>query len=84
MLISKLQVNPGVPPTFVQQLVHLDAKQKSAVVLGDVHKNYVVTPDIDRLLQDLYSNGGQTPGDREVDARMKAMRMRGLVKMEDH
>lgn len=79
-----MDVNPGVPATFVQQLVHLDAKQKSAIVLGDVHKNYVVTPDIDRLLQDLYSNGGQTPGDREVEARMKALRMRGLVKMEDH
>ncbi|KIR60245.1 DNA-directed RNA polymerase III subunit RPC4 [Cryptococcus bacillisporus CA1873] len=79
-----MNVNPGVPATFVQQLVHLEAKQKSAIVLGDVHKNYVVTPDIDLLLQDLYSNGGQTPGDKEVEARVKALRMRGLVKMEDH
>lgn len=55
--------------TFLQQLVHLDSKAKAAVVLGEVNKNYVVTPDIDRLLQDLFINGGQTPGDKEWAAR---------------
>lgn len=58
-------MSPGVETTFLQQLVHLDNKAKAAVVLGEINKNYVVTPDIDRLLQDLFVNGGQTPGDKE-------------------
>jgi DNA-directed RNA polymerase III subunit RPC4 len=77
-----------VETTFLQQLVHLDSKAKAAVVLGEINKNYVVTPDIDRLLQDLFINGGQTPGDKEwEDHKRKIQRMRaegatGLMKME--
>lgn len=55
--------------------MHLDNKAKAAVVLGEVNKNYVVTPDIDRLLQDLFINGGQTPGDKEwEDKKAEAQR----------
>lgn len=68
--------------------MHLDSKAKAAVVLGEINKNYVVTPDIDRLLQDLFINGGHTPGDKEWDqqkAEILRMRREGgpnLVKME--
>jgi DNA-directed RNA polymerase III subunit RPC4 len=63
----------------------MDAKAKSTTVLGEIHKGYVVTPDIDRLLEELFINGGETPGDREraqavIDRRVKMER--GLVKME--
>ncbi|WVO13645.1 hypothetical protein L204_101266 [Cryptococcus depauperatus] len=68
-----MNVAPGVPTTFTQQFVHLDAKKKDAIVVGDVHKNYVVTPDIDRLLQDLYIHGGQTPGDKEGEIRKRSV-----------
>lgn len=79
------QVAPGVPTTFLQQLVHLDAKAKSTTVLGEVHKQYTITPDLNRLLEELFLNGGETPGDRErknteADRRLGAER--GLVKME--
>jgi DNA-directed RNA polymerase III subunit RPC4 len=82
------KVSPGVETTFLQQLVHLDNKSKAAVVLGEINKNYVVTPDIDRLLQDLFINGGMTPGDKEWEEhKQKFRRARaeggpGLMKME--
>jgi len=78
-------VTPGVTSTFLQQLVHLDTAGKSAVVLGEVHKQYIVSPDIDILLRDLYLNGGATPGDKEAEARKVAEEVkveRRLVKME--
>ena len=54
-------------------------------MLGEVHKQYIVTPDIDRLLRELYLNGGATPGDKEAEARSVAAAVKveqGLVKME--
>lgn len=57
-------------------------------MLGEINKNYVVTPDIDRLLQDLFINGGMTPGDKEWEEhKQKFRRARaeggpGLMKME--
>ena len=80
-----MNVIPGVPATFLQQIVHLDSGHKSASVLGEVHKQYIVTPDIDRLLNELYLNGGMTPGDKELEARKVASQVKvekGLVKME--
>jgi DNA-directed RNA polymerase III subunit RPC4 len=67
-------VTPGVPTTFLQQLVHLDSTKKEAAVLGEVHKQYVVTPDVDRLLAELFENGGKTHMEKEEEeskARMK-------------
>jgi DNA-directed RNA polymerase III subunit RPC4 len=85
---SLAQVNSGVPATFLQQLVHLDAPTKSTTVLGEINKHFVVTPDVDRLLQELYSSGGVTPGDREAEQRKRALAMGvklepGLMRMGD-
>ncbi|WWC93125.1 uncharacterized protein L201_008092 [Kwoniella dendrophila CBS 6074] len=77
-----MNVTPGLPTTFIQHLVHLDLKEKNVHVLGEVHKNYIVTPDIDRLLEDLYINGGQTPGEIDAERRRKLIRDRGLVQMK--
>ncbi len=80
-----IQVTPGVPATFLQQLVHLDPTSKKATVLGEILKQYVVTPDIDRLLRELYLNGGATPGDKEAEARkiLSAVKVeKGSVKLE--
>ena len=79
------QVNSGIQTNFLQQIVHLDSAKKSATVLGEVHKQYTVTPDIDRLLHELYIHGGQTPADKEAEKKrlMKDVKVeRGLVKME--
>ena len=54
-------------------------------MLGHVYKQYTVTPDIDRLLGELFINGGQTPADKEAEkarASGKVRMERGLVKME--
>ncbi|WWC65553.1 uncharacterized protein I303_108171 [Kwoniella dejecticola CBS 10117] len=78
-----MNVTPGLPTTFIQHLVHLEHKTKSAQVLGEIHKNYIVTPDIDRLLEELYINGGQTPGEVETERRKRLLREnRGLVAMK--
>ncbi|KAK4683526.1 DNA-directed RNA polymerase III subunit RPC4, partial [Tremellales sp. Uapishka_1] len=82
-----MNVSSGVPATFLQQLVHVDQPSKAAVVLGEVHKQYVVTPDIDRLLNDLYLNGGITPGDKEIEERRRFEKIvkaeKGLIRMDD-
>lgn len=65
--------------------MYLDTSTKSAVVLGEAHKQYVVTPDIDHLLHELYLNGGATPGDKEMEAKKAAIavkREEGAVKTE--
>ncbi|WOO79831.1 DNA-directed RNA polymerase III subunit RPC4 [Vanrija pseudolonga] len=77
-----MNVSAGVPTTFLQQLVHVDTKAKSANVLGEIHKQYTVTPDIDRLLEELFLNGGETPGDREKRELKRIKMEAGLVKME--
>lgn len=85
MCYTNSQVNAGVPNTFLQQLVHVDQKKHATTVLGEVHKSYTVMPDVERLLDELFINGGQTPGDRERAARIEERRAkmeRGLVKME--
>ncbi|WVQ96365.1 hypothetical protein IAU59_003470 [Kwoniella sp. CBS 9459] len=77
-----MNVTPGLPATFIQHLVHLDGKSKSAQILGEIHKNYVVTPDIDRLLQELYINGGKTPGELETERRRRIILDKGLIPMK--
>ncbi|KAJ9091646.1 hypothetical protein QFC19_009016 [Naganishia cerealis] len=75
-----MDVTPGVATTFVQQLVHLDKPTRQARVLGEVHKAYVLTPDVDRLLHELHLNGGKVPGE-EVDPAIKAEEA-GLIKID--
>jgi len=84
-MAESIQVRPGVPPTFLQHIVHLGGKDKAATVLGEIHKQYVVTPDIDRLLDELFKNGGKTPDDLAEERRRGSARVKieeGLVKVE--
>ncbi|KAJ9120628.1 hypothetical protein QFC22_002557 [Naganishia vaughanmartiniae] len=74
-----MDVTPGVATTFVQQLVHLDKPSRQARVLGEVHKSYILTPDVDRLLHELQLNGGKVPGE-EVDPSVKEEA--GLIKID--
>lgn len=57
------QVTPGVGASFVQQLVHLHKSSRQARVLGEIHKSYILTPDVDRLLHELHLNHGIVPGE---------------------
>lgn len=69
-------MTPGVPCTFLQHLVHLDTPKKAINVLGEVNKHYVITPDVDRLLKELWLNDGETHGEKQ--------RKMAPVKLEDH
>lgn len=46
-----LDVNAATQPSFLQQAVHLDMSKKQLTVLGEVNKQFVVSPDIDYLLE---------------------------------
>ncbi|KAJ3564098.1 hypothetical protein NP233_g8510 [Leucocoprinus birnbaumii] len=46
-----LDVNAATQPSFLQQAVYLDTNNKQLVVLGEVNKQFVVSPDIDSLLE---------------------------------
>lgn len=77
---STSQVTPGVPTSFVQQVVHLDKNEKKASLLGEIHKSYVMTPDVDRLLEQLRLNDGKVPGETDPNADHSAD---GLVRMKN-
>jgi DNA-directed RNA polymerase III subunit RPC4 len=41
----------------------MDHHRRNATVLGEVNKNFVMTPDIDRLLYELRMHDGIIPGE---------------------
>jgi len=43
-------VTAATQPSFLQHAVHVDMKEKSMSVLGEVNKRFTVAPDIDTLL----------------------------------
>ncbi|KAF8449049.1 RNA polymerase III RPC4-domain-containing protein [Boletus edulis BED1] len=45
-----LNVSEATRPSFLQQAVHLDMENEKLHVLGEVHKRFVVSPDLDTLL----------------------------------
>ncbi|KAJ3497926.1 hypothetical protein NLJ89_g10286 [Agrocybe chaxingu] len=50
-----LDVNAATQPSFLQQAVCLDMSQKQLVVLGEVNKQFIVSPNVDALLEALES-----------------------------
>jgi DNA-directed RNA polymerase III subunit RPC4 len=65
-------VSPGVATTFIQQLVHIDKHKKNATVLGEVNKSFVMTPDIDNLLDRLRLSDGTIPGEEKGPIKVEA------------
>jgi len=47
------QVSAATQPSFLQQAVYIDNQKKKLCVVGEVHRRFIVTPDIDALLVDL-------------------------------
>ena len=45
-----LDVAAATQPSFLQQAVAVDMKEKKLSVLGEVNKRFVVSPDVDGLL----------------------------------
>ncbi|KAH7890746.1 RNA polymerase III RPC4-domain-containing protein [Phlebopus sp. FC_14] len=45
-----MKISEATQPSFLQQAVHLDIENKSLHVVGEVNKRFVVSPDLDTLL----------------------------------
>lgn len=48
--IIRVQVSAATQPSFLQQAVHIDRRNKHLNVLGEVSRRFVVTPNVDTLL----------------------------------
>ncbi len=51
--LTPFQVSGGMQPSFLQQAVYLDKMEKQMVILGEVNKQFVVSPNVDALLSAL-------------------------------
>ncbi|PFH46878.1 hypothetical protein AMATHDRAFT_68867 [Amanita thiersii Skay4041] len=49
-------VNSATQSSFQQQVVYMDRKQRRLAVLGEVHKNFIASPDIAALLNAIEDN----------------------------
>jgi DNA-directed RNA polymerase III subunit RPC4 len=58
-----LQVTGGSQAAFLQQLMVLDASSATATTLGELHRKFVVAPDVEEMLRDA------AIGDREARER---------------
>ncbi|EIN05957.1 hypothetical protein PUNSTDRAFT_106087 [Punctularia strigosozonata HHB-11173 SS5] len=70
-----LDVIAATQPSFLQHAVHLDVAKKRVCVLGEVNKRYVVSPDVDLLLQDMEKK--EQGLDEELEPGLE-----GLIKMD--
>lgn len=43
-------MNAATQPSFLQQAVYLDKAGKRLTVIGEVNKQFIVSPDVDTLL----------------------------------
>lgn len=43
-------MNGGIQPSFLQNVVYLDKTEKQMIVLGEINKQFVVSPNVDALL----------------------------------
>jgi DNA-directed RNA polymerase III subunit RPC4 len=69
----RLQVNAAIQPAFFQQAVCLQHRDKRMIVIGDLHKRFVVSPDVDTLLTAM-DEADRAPGPT-VDGEEKLIKM---------
>lgn len=48
-----LQVTAATQPSFLQHAVHIDVQNKKLCVLGEVNRRFVVSPNMDALIEQL-------------------------------
>ncbi|PWY97755.1 hypothetical protein BCV70DRAFT_149176, partial [Testicularia cyperi] len=48
-----MEVTGGSQSTFLQQVMLLDAQNQTATTLGELHRKFVVTPELDCMLNDI-------------------------------
>ncbi|KAL5513034.1 hypothetical protein ACEPAH_3432 [Sanghuangporus vaninii] len=71
-----LDVTAATQPSFLQHAVHVDIEKKKLSVIGEVNRRFVVSPDVDALLESLEI--------AEQHAAMDVDKLEeGLIKIED-
>jgi DNA-directed RNA polymerase III subunit RPC4 len=45
-----IKLNAATQPSFLQQAVNLDVAREQLIVLGEVNKQFVVSPNVEALL----------------------------------
>ncbi|KAF9005896.1 RNA polymerase III RPC4-domain-containing protein [Cyathus striatus] len=68
-----LDVNAATQPSFLQHAVQLDQTSKRLVVLGEIDKQFVVSPNVKELLEAL-------EGERKIPSKIEGED--GLIKMD--
>jgi len=66
-------VNAAIQPAFFQQAVYIQHRDKRMIVIGDLHKRFVVSPDVDTLLTAM-DEADRAPGPT-VDGEEKLIKM---------
>lgn len=50
-------------PSFLQHAVHLDMEKKRLCVLGELNRRFIVSPNIDTLIESLEASNRLSPMD---------------------
>ncbi|EAU90301.1 hypothetical protein CC1G_12054 [Coprinopsis cinerea okayama7 len=71
------QVNPATQPSFLQQVVHVDhIHEKRISVLGEINKQFVVSPNVEALLEALDKADRMAPVLPKIEGEEKLIRMK--------
>lgn len=73
-----IEVTAATQPSFLQHAVYLDEAKNRLVVLGEVNRRFIVSPDVDLLLDDML-----VVEEREKKRRVEEAGDDGLIKMDD-
>ncbi|KAF8603851.1 hypothetical protein BDV93DRAFT_493014 [Ceratobasidium sp. AG-I] len=74
-----MEVTAATQPSFLQHAVYLDNAKNRLVVLGEVNRRFIVSPDVDLLLEDMLVVEEQEKKRRAEEAQKGD----GLIKMDD-
>ncbi|CAE6457519.1 unnamed protein product [Rhizoctonia solani] len=75
-----MEVTAATQPSFLQHAVYHDQDKKRLVVLGEVNRRFIVSPDIDILLEDMLIAEEKERKRKADEAKMK---MDELIRMDD-
>ncbi|QRV89027.1 DNA-directed RNA polymerase III subunit C4 [Ceratobasidium sp. AG-Ba] len=75
-----MEVTAATQPSFLQHAVCLDDAKNRLVVLGEVNRRFIVSPDVDLLLEDMVIQEEKETKRKEEEARIKE---ESLIRMDD-
>ncbi|KAG9126279.1 hypothetical protein FRC07_004131 [Ceratobasidium sp. 392] len=75
-----MEVTAATQPSFLQHAVYLDDEKKRLVVLGEVNRRFIVSPDVDLLLDDMLI---QEEKEKKRQVEEAKARDDALIRMDD-